>query len=37
MDSTITDKNDLDWRSGSIWSNSPRILAGLMKSFFRKA
>ncbi len=37
MDSTITDKNDLDWKSGSIWSNSPRILAGLMKSFFRKA
>ena len=37
MDSTITDKNDLDWRSGSIWSNSPRILTGLMKSFFRKA
>ncbi len=35
MDSTITDKNDLDWRTGSIWSNAPRIAAGLVKSFFR--
>ena len=35
MDSTITDKNDLDWKTGSIWSNAPRVALGLMKSFFR--
>ncbi len=34
MDSTITDKNDLDWRTGSIWSNAPRVALGLVKSFF---
>lgn len=34
MDSTITDKNDLDWRTGSIWSNAPRVALGLMKSVF---
>ncbi len=33
MDSTITDKNDLDWRTGSIWSNAPRVALGLMKDF----
>lgn len=32
MDSTITDKNDLDWKTGSIWSNAPRIGIGLLKS-----
>ena len=36
MDSTITDKNNLDWRSGSIWRNAPRIGIGLLKSAFRK-
>ncbi len=34
MDSTITDKNDLDWRTGSIWSNAPRVAIGLMKDLF---
>ena len=32
MNNTITDKNDLDWTSGSIWRNVPRIGAGLIKS-----
>ena len=36
MDSTITDKNDLDWESGSIWSNAPRIGIGLLKSFVKR-
>lgn len=36
MDSTITDKNDLDWKTGSIWSNAPRIALGLMKNTFRR-
>ena len=35
MDSTITDKNDLDWRSGSVWSNVPRIAYGLLKGLVR--
>ena len=37
MDSTITDKNDLDWRSGSIWSNAPRIGIGLLKSLIKRS
>lgn len=36
MDSTITDKNDLDWKTGSIWSNAPRVAMGLLKSFARR-
>lgn len=36
MDSTITDKNDLDWRTGSIWSNAPRVAIGLMKDLFHR-
>ena len=32
MNNTITDKNDLDWTSGSIWRNVPRIGEGLIKS-----
>lgn len=32
MNNTITDKNDLDWTSGSIWRNVPRIGAGFIKS-----
>ena len=32
MNNTIADKNDLDWTSGSIWRNVPRIGAGLIKS-----
>ncbi|MDR0309469.1 MAG: TIGR04190 family B12-binding domain/radical SAM domain protein [Candidatus Methanoplasma sp.] len=33
MNSTVCDKKDLDWKSGSIWRNSPRIIAGLVRSF----
>ncbi|MDR2845875.1 MAG: TIGR04190 family B12-binding domain/radical SAM domain protein [Candidatus Methanoplasma sp.] len=32
MNSTVCDKNDLDWDAGSIWSNSPRVLRGLIRS-----
>jgi len=36
MDSTITDKNDMDWLSGTIWSNAPRIGIGLLKSIMKR-
>jgi len=36
MASTICNKNDLDWRTGSIWSSAPRMVTGLMRSMFRK-
>ena len=36
MHSTVCNKNDLDWSTGSIWSNAPRIVAGLIRSAFRK-
>ncbi len=36
MDSTITNKKNLDWDAGSIWSNAPRVGVGLLKSLFRK-
>ena len=36
MDSTITDKNDLDWKTGSIWSNTPRVGMGLLRSFIHR-
>lgn len=36
MDSTITDKNDLDWKTGSIWTNAPRVGMGLLRSFFHR-
>ncbi len=36
MDSTITDKNDLDWKTGSIWSNAPRVGMGLVRSFVHR-
>ena len=36
MNSTVCNKKDLDWDAGSIWSNSPRVALGLVKSFFRK-
>jgi B12-binding domain/radical SAM domain protein len=32
MASTVCDKRDLDWQTGSIWSNGPRVVLGLMKS-----
>ena len=35
MNSTIANKNDLDWDAGSIWANGPRVVCGLVKSFFR--
>jgi hypothetical protein len=37
MDSTITDKNDLDWKTGSIWANAPRVAVGLLKSMGRRS
>ncbi len=36
MNSTIANKKDLDWDAGSIWSNGPRVVRGLMKSFFKR-
>ncbi len=35
MLSTVCDKTDLDWQTGSIWSNAPRVAMGLLKSFVR--
>jgi B12-binding domain/radical SAM domain protein len=32
MASTVCNKNDLDWKTGSVWSNAPRIVAGLIRS-----
>jgi len=34
MRSTVCNKEDLDWKTGSIWSNAPRVVTGLIKSFF---
>lgn len=31
MDSTIADKNDLDWDTGSVYRYAPRMLLGLLK------
>jgi len=36
MNSTVCNKNDLDWATGSIWSNAPRVISGLVRSAFRK-
>jgi B12-binding domain/radical SAM domain protein len=36
MRSTVCNKADLDWKTGSIWSNAPRVVTGLIKSVFRK-
>ena len=36
MISTVCNKSDLDWKTGSIWSNAPRIVTGLVKGMFRK-
>ncbi|MCL2607731.1 MAG: TIGR04190 family B12-binding domain/radical SAM domain protein [Methanomassiliicoccaceae archaeon] len=33
MLSTVCNKKDLDWKTGSIWSNTPRIITGMVKSF----
>ncbi|MCL2296615.1 MAG: TIGR04190 family B12-binding domain/radical SAM domain protein [Methanomassiliicoccaceae archaeon] len=35
MNSTVCDKSSLDWKAGSIWRNSPRVLTGLIRSSFR--
>ena len=31
MASTVCNKKDLDWDAGSIWSNAPRVVMGLVK------
>lgn len=36
MVSTVCNKKDLDWETGSIWSNAPRALMGLLRSMVRK-
>jgi hypothetical protein len=36
MRSTVCNKKDLDWDTGSIWSNTPRVITGLIRSAFRK-
>ena len=33
MQSTVCNKKDLDWKTGSIWSNTPRVITGLIRSF----
>ena len=32
MLSTVCNKKDLDWKTGSIWTNAPRVVSGLLKS-----
>lgn len=32
MASTVCNKKDLDWETGSIWANGPRVVSGLLKS-----
>jgi hypothetical protein len=36
MMSTVCNKNDLDWETGSIWSNTPRMIFGMLKNILRK-
>jgi hypothetical protein len=36
MNSTINNKKDLDWETGSIWSNAPRIGMSIVKSIFKR-
>lgn len=36
MLSTVCNKKNLDWDTGSIWANSPRVAMGLLKSTFGK-
>lgn len=36
MNSTIANKKDLDWDAGSIWSNGPRVVSGLLRSMLRR-
>jgi len=35
MNSTVCDKKDLDWKAGSMWRNSPRVMAGLLRYSLR--
>jgi B12-binding domain/radical SAM domain protein len=32
MNSTVCDKNNLDWKAGSVWKNAPRVISGLIRS-----
>ena len=34
MLSTVCNKKNLDWETGSIWANTPRVISGLLKSMF---
>ena len=36
MNSTIANKNDLDWKASSIIANTPRVALGLVKSYLRR-
>ncbi|MDR0778109.1 MAG: TIGR04190 family B12-binding domain/radical SAM domain protein [Methanomassiliicoccaceae archaeon] len=36
MHSTVCNKDDIEWKTGSVWSNSPRIIIGMIKGAFRK-
>jgi hypothetical protein len=35
MNSTVCDKKDLDWKEGSVWKNSPRVMTGLLRYSLR--
>jgi B12-binding domain/radical SAM domain protein len=35
MNSTVCDKKDLDWKAGSMWKNSPRVMRGLLRYSLR--
>ena len=35
MTSTVCNKKDLDWDTGSIWWNTPRVATGLLKSLWK--
>ena len=35
MNSTVCDKKDLDWKAGSMWRNSPRVMMGLLRRSLR--
>ncbi|MDD4244714.1 MAG: TIGR04190 family B12-binding domain/radical SAM domain protein [Candidatus Methanomethylophilaceae archaeon] len=37
MLSTVCNKKDLDWKTGSIWANTPRVISGLLKSTFGRS
>ena len=36
MNSTVCNKKDLDWETGSIWSNAPRIGMSIVKLIFKR-